>query len=71
MCLHWIALNCNGNQVFSFQLSYAEQARGDARKKWLQQMIVAAETSGSNMEPVYKSLFDAITKVMEMNGDFI
>jgi len=52
-------------------LSYAEQARGDARKKWLQQMIVAAETSGSNMEPVYKSLFDAITKVMEMNGDFI
>lgn len=46
-----------------FQLSYAEQARGDARKKWLQHMIVVAETSGAIMGPVYKSVFDSIAMV--------
>lgn len=55
--------------IGSMAWNYAEQARGDIRKKWLQQIIVAAETSGSTMEPVYKCLFDALTKDAELHGD--
>lgn len=45
------------------QRTYAERIRGEARKKWLQQVVSAAETSGASMEPVYKSVFQALYKV--------
>ena len=47
----------------SLQRSYTERVRGEARKKWLQQIIKAAETSGARMEPVYKTLFQTLYKV--------
>jgi hypothetical protein len=49
------------------QRSYAERIRGEARKKWLQQIVSAAETGGASMEPVYRAVFNALYKV----GTFI
>ena len=43
--------------------TYAERIRGEARKKWLQQVITAAETGGASIEPVYKAIFQALYKV--------
>ena len=37
--------------------------RGEVRKKWLQQIINIGETSGINMEPVFKSVFQSLYKV--------
>ena len=37
--------------------------RGEARKKWLKQIITAAETGGASMEPVYKAVFQSLYKV--------
>lgn len=45
------------------QRTYAERIRGEARKKWLQQIITAAETGGASIEPVYKAVFQALFKV--------
>ena len=45
------------------QRTYAERIRGEARKKWLQQVVTSAETGGASMEPVYKSVFQALYKV--------
>lgn len=47
----------------SQQRSYAERIRGEARKKWLQQIVTAAETGGASMEPVYRAVFNALYKV--------
>ncbi|XP_070572519.1 EF-hand calcium-binding domain-containing protein 5-like isoform X2 [Ptychodera flava] len=52
----------------SIERTYAERIRGQARKKWLSQIIIAAETGGANMEPVYKALFSALYKDAEAHG---
>ena len=49
-----------------FQRSYAERIRGEARKKWLQQIIVTGETSGATMDPVYKAVFQAMYKASKI-----
>lgn len=45
------------------QRSYEERIRGQARKKWLTQIIQSAWTSGANMTPVFKSMFNSLYKV--------
>ncbi|XP_061198167.1 EF-hand calcium-binding domain-containing protein 5-like isoform X1 [Saccostrea echinata] len=54
--------------VNSVERSYAERIRGDARKKWLQQIVTAAETGGASMEPVYRAVFNALYKDAEAHG---
>ena len=49
--------------IFFLQRTYAERIRGEARKKWLQQIITAAETGGASIDPVYKAVFQALYKV--------
>ena len=49
----------------TFQRSYAERVRGEARKKWLQAIITAGEVSGIDMDPVYKAVFQALYKVLQ------
>ena len=39
--------------LFSVQRSYAERVRGEAAKKWLQQIVQAGETSATNMGAIY------------------
>ena len=45
------------------QRSYAERVRGEARKKWLQQIVQAGETSATNMGAIYTAVFQALYKV--------
>ncbi|XP_077995490.1 EF-hand calcium-binding domain-containing protein 5-like [Glandiceps talaboti] len=52
----------------SVERTHAERIRGQARKKWLAQIIIAAETSGASMEPVYKAVFQALYKDAEAHG---
>nr|XP_011450059.2 EF-hand calcium-binding domain-containing protein 5 isoform X1 [Crassostrea gigas]XP_011450060.2 EF-hand calcium-binding domain-containing protein 5 isoform X1 [Crassostrea gigas]XP_034336677.1 EF-hand calcium-binding domain-containing protein 5 isoform X1 [Crassostrea gigas] len=54
--------------VNSVERSYAERIRGEARKKWLQQIVTAAETGGASMEPVYRAVFNALYKDAEAHG---
>ncbi|XP_021357902.1 EF-hand calcium-binding domain-containing protein 5-like isoform X4 [Mizuhopecten yessoensis] len=54
--------------VNSVERTYAERIRGEARKKWLQQVVNAAETGGASMEPVYKAIFNALYKDAEAHG---
>ncbi|KAK3085117.1 hypothetical protein FSP39_024683 [Pinctada imbricata] len=54
--------------VNGVERSYAERIRGEARKKWLQQVVTAAETGGASMEPVYKAVFQALYKDAEAHG---
>ncbi|XP_018104285.1 EF-hand calcium-binding domain-containing protein 5 isoform X2 [Xenopus laevis] len=53
----------------SVERSQAEKLRGASRRKWLQQIQVAAETSGGNLQPVYKALFQALYKDAEAHGN--
>ncbi|XP_013406765.1 EF-hand calcium-binding domain-containing protein 5 isoform X1 [Lingula anatina] len=53
----------------SVERSYTDRVRGEARKKWLQQIVKAAETSGAQMEPVYKAVFQALYKDSETHGN--
>ncbi|XP_046371619.2 EF-hand calcium-binding domain-containing protein 5-like [Haliotis rufescens] len=53
----------------SIERSYADRVRGDARKKWLQQIVTAAETSGASLEPVYRAVFQALFKDAEAHGN--
>ncbi|XP_067682679.1 EF-hand calcium-binding domain-containing protein 5-like [Haliotis asinina] len=53
----------------SIERSYADRVRGDARKKWLQQVVTAAETSGASLEPVYRAVFQALFKDAEAHGN--
>ncbi|KAL3858381.1 hypothetical protein ACJMK2_012972 [Sinanodonta woodiana] len=48
--------------------TYAERIRGEARKKWLQQIVTAAETGAASMEPVYRAVFQALYKDAEAHG---
>ncbi|CAH1801131.1 unnamed protein product [Owenia fusiformis] len=48
--------------------TYAERIRGDARKKWLKQIINAAETGGASMDSVYRAVFQSLYKDAETHG---
>ncbi|KAK0054151.1 EF-hand calcium-binding domain-containing protein 5 [Biomphalaria pfeifferi] len=52
----------------SVERSYAERIRGEARKKWLQQIISEGHVSGKLLDPVYKAVFQALYKDAEMHG---
>lgn len=52
----------------SVERSYAERIRGEARKKWLSQIITASQTSGTSLDPVYKAVFNALFKDAEAHG---
>ncbi|KAK6184453.1 hypothetical protein SNE40_006921 [Patella caerulea] len=52
----------------SVERSYSDRIRGEARKKWLQQIVTAAETGGASMEPVYRAVFQALYKDAEAHG---
>jgi hypothetical protein len=59
-------LDCYDAYIFYhlwLQRTYAERIRGEARKKWLQYIITAADTGGASIEPVYKAVFQALYKV--------
>ncbi|NWT13666.1 EFCB5 protein, partial [Vireo altiloquus] len=48
--------------------SHPESSQSSARRKWLQDIQQAAETSGTSMEPVYKAVFSALSQDMEAHG---
>ncbi|KAJ8042730.1 EF-hand calcium-binding domain-containing protein 5 [Holothuria leucospilota] len=52
----------------SIERSYEERIRGQARKKWLTQIIQSAWTSGANMTPVFKSMFNSLYKDADQHG---
>ncbi|KAL8619155.1 hypothetical protein ACOMHN_019427 [Nucella lapillus] len=52
----------------SVERSYAERVRGEARKKWLLSIMTAAERSGVNLDPIYKSVFQALYRDAEAHG---
>ncbi|NWY17434.1 EFCB5 protein, partial [Aphelocoma coerulescens] len=49
--------------------SHTESLQSSTRRKWLQDIQQAAETSGTSMEPVYKAVFKALSQDMEAHGD--
>ncbi|CAK8684544.1 EF-hand calcium-binding domain-containing protein 5-like isoform X3 [Clavelina lepadiformis] len=49
--------------------TYAERVRGDARRKWLQQIQSAAETGGASMDSVYRSVFQTLYKDADSHGN--
>ncbi|XP_063258765.1 EF-hand calcium-binding domain-containing protein 5 isoform X2 [Prinia subflava] len=49
--------------------SHPESLQCSARRKWLQDIQHAAETSGTSMEPVYKAVIRALSQDMEAHGD--
>ncbi|NWX26801.1 EFCB5 protein, partial [Notiomystis cincta] len=53
----------------SVEQSGRESLQSSARRKWLQDIQQAAETSGTSMEPVYKAVFKALSQDMEAHGD--
>uniref|UniRef100_A0A8C5PZV0 EF-hand calcium binding domain 5 n=1 Tax=Leptobrachium leishanense TaxID=445787 RepID=A0A8C5PZV0_9ANUR len=52
----------------SVERTQAEKTRGTSRRKWLQHIQAVAETSGGNLDPVYKALFQALYKDAEAHG---
>ncbi|KAF6030150.1 hypothetical protein EB796_011528 [Bugula neritina] len=48
--------------------TYAEKIRGEARKKWLSQIITSADTSAASLETVYRSVFQALYRDAETHG---
>ncbi|NXE40184.1 EFCB5 protein, partial [Ptilorrhoa leucosticta] len=49
--------------------SHTESLQSSSRRKWLQDIQQAAETSRTSMEPVYKAVFKALSQDMEAHGD--
>ncbi|NXH33810.1 EFCB5 protein, partial [Myiagra hebetior] len=49
--------------------SHPESLQSSARRKWLQDIQQAAETSRTSMEPVYKAVFKALSQDLEAHGD--
>lgn len=47
----------------SVEQSHTKSLQSSARRKWLQDIQKAAETSGTNMEPVYKAVIKALYQV--------
>ncbi|XP_043861226.1 EF-hand calcium-binding domain-containing protein 5 [Dromiciops gliroides] len=71
-------LTGNENEVFdnvveflmmSLRRTHTEQLRNMARRKWLQQIQRAAETSGVCLEPVYTAVFKALSQDAEAHGN--
>ncbi|XP_033099536.1 EF-hand calcium-binding domain-containing protein 5-like isoform X2 [Anneissia japonica] len=52
----------------SVERSYEERIRGQARKKWLGQIVQSAQTSGASLGPVFKAVFNALYKDAEQHG---
>lgn len=48
--------------------SYAERVRGEARKKWLNNIMVVAKTSGVSLDPIYRAVFQALYQDAEAHG---
>ncbi|NXU35389.1 EFCB5 protein, partial [Drymodes brunneopygia] len=53
----------------SVEQSHNKSLQSSARRKWLQDIQEAAETSGTSMEPVYKAVIKALSQDMEAHGD--
>ncbi|NXR38989.1 EFCB5 protein, partial [Zosterops hypoxanthus] len=49
--------------------SHTESLQSSARRKWLQDIQQAAESSGTSIEPVYKAVMRALCQDMEAHGD--
>ncbi|NXC05664.1 EFCB5 protein, partial [Orthonyx spaldingii] len=52
----------------SVERSGKESLQSSARRKWLQDIRQAAESSGASMEPVYKAVFKALSQDVEAHG---
>ncbi|NWR65160.1 EFCB5 protein, partial [Bucorvus abyssinicus] len=52
----------------SVERSHMECLRSFARREWLHNIQLAAETSGASMEPVYKAVFKALSQDAEAHG---
>jgi len=53
----------------SIQLDYNEKARGETRKKWLEQMKTIGDLTFGSLEPLYKHLFLVLLKDSENHGN--
>ncbi|OPJ78591.1 EF-hand calcium-binding domain-containing protein 5 isoform B [Patagioenas fasciata monilis] len=53
----------------SIKRSHMESLQSLTRRKWLHDIQQAAETSGANMDPVYKAVFKALLQDAEAHGD--
>ncbi|NXT69557.1 EFCB5 protein, partial [Chaetops frenatus] len=53
----------------SVEQSHTKSLQSSARRKWLQDIQQAAETSGTSMETVYKAVIKALSQDMEAHGD--
>lgn len=53
---------------FFSQRSFEERKRGDARKRWMTLIDGAAQTSGAQLDPVYRATFQVLFKDAEEHG---
>ncbi|NXR52727.1 EFCB5 protein, partial [Hippolais icterina] len=53
----------------SVEQSHTKSSQSSARRKWLQDIQQAAESSGTSMEPVYKAVIRVLSQDMEAHGD--
>nr|XP_041575931.1 EF-hand calcium-binding domain-containing protein 5 isoform X2 [Taeniopygia guttata] len=78
--LELIASNFTGNEdetidnlvrflTTSVEKSHTKSLQSSTRRKWLQDIQKAAETSGISMEPVYKEVIKALSQDMEAHGN--
>ncbi|NXX27133.1 EFCB5 protein, partial [Nicator chloris] len=49
--------------------SHTKSLQSSARRKWLQDIQEAADTSGTSMEPVYKAVIKVLSQDIEAHGD--
>ncbi|NXD27129.1 EFCB5 protein, partial [Spelaeornis formosus] len=53
----------------SVEQSHTKSLQSSARRKWLQDIQQAAETSTTSMEPVYKAVINVLSQDVEAHGD--
>ncbi|NXP35142.1 EFCB5 protein, partial [Leiothrix lutea] len=53
----------------SVEQSHTESSQSSARRKWLQDIQHAAESSGTSIEPVYKAVISTLCQDLEAHGD--